>query len=81
MRIQVFSEYLQLAQAGKVNFLACPMHKNEEATFPLIHQLEEEKIVLHCYACGYKNIAGSTLYNNLITLIKAQMSEPEKMED
>jgi Tat protein secretion system quality control protein TatD with DNase activity len=80
MRIQVFSEYLQLAQAGKVNFLACPMHTNEEAVFPLIHQQEEEDIVLHCYACGYKNIAGYTLYNNLITLIKAQLSEPEKME-
>ena len=80
MRIQVFSEYLQLAQAGRVNFLACPMHQNEEAIFPLSHQQEEEKIVLHCYACGYKNTAGYTLYNNLIELIKAEMSEPEKMD-
>lgn len=80
MRIQVFSEYLQLAQAGKVDFLACPMHTTEEAVFPLTHQLEEDKIVLHCYACGYKNTAGYTLYNNLIKLIEAQMSEPEKME-
>lgn len=80
MRIQVFSEYLQLAQAGKVNFLACPMHKSEEAIFPLSHQQEEHKIVLHCYACGYKNTAGLTLYNNLITLIEAKMSEPEKVD-
>jgi hypothetical protein len=80
MRIQVFSEYLQLAQAGKVDFLACPMHKQEKAIFPLSHNLEEDNIVLHCYACGYKNIAGLTLYNNLITLIKAQLSEPEKMD-
>jgi hypothetical protein len=71
MRIQVFSEYLQLAQAGKVNFLACPMHTQEEAIFPLSHQLEDDKVVLHCLACGYKNTAGSTLYNNLITLIEA----------
>jgi hypothetical protein len=80
MRIQVFSEYLQLAQAGKVNFLACPMHTQEEAIFPLSHQLEDDKVVLHCLACGYKNTAGSTLYNNLITLIEAENIEPEKMD-
>jgi len=80
MRIQVFSEYLQLAQAGKVDFLACPMHTQEEAIFPLSHKLEEDKIVLHCLACGYKNTAGYTLYINLIKLIKAQLSEPEKMD-
>jgi hypothetical protein len=80
MRIQVFSEYLQLAQAGRVNFLACPMHPQEEAIFPLSHQMEDDKVVLHCLACGYKNTAGSTLYNNLIELIRAEMSEPEKMD-
>jgi hypothetical protein len=80
MRIQVFSEYLQLAQAGRVNFLACPMHPTEEAVFPLVHQQEDDKIVLHCYACGYKNTAGYGLYNNLLKLIEAEMSEPEKME-
>ena len=56
------------------------MHLQEEAIFPLSHNLENDKIVLHCYSCGYKNIAGQTLYDNLITHIKAQMSEPEKME-
>jgi Tat protein secretion system quality control protein TatD with DNase activity len=71
MRIQVFSEYLQLAQAGKVKFLACPMHPTEEAIFQLTHQEENDKIVLHCFACGYKNIAGYYLYNNLISLIEA----------
>jgi|GEM_PF-2523177 len=80
MQIQVFSEYLQLARAGKVNFLACPMHTTEDTVFPLAHQQEEDKIVLHCFACGYKNTAGLTLYNNLIELIGAQMSEPEKMD-
>ncbi len=73
MRIQVFSEYLQLAQAGRVNFLACPMHKeNEDAVFQLMHSEENEKIVLQCFACGYKITAGQQLYENLINLIKAQ---------
>jgi len=81
MRIQVFSEYLQLAQAGKVVFLACPMHPQEEAIFPLLHKEENEKIVLHCSACGYKNTVGYILYNNLLKLIEAaKMSEPEKMD-
>ena len=80
MLIQIFSEYQQLAQAGKVKFLACPMHKDEEAVFQLTHTLENDKIVLNCFACGYKNIAGQTLYDNLISHIMAEMSEPEKME-
>jgi DNA primase len=75
MQIQVFSEYLQLAQAGRVNFLACPMHQDQEAIFPLTHQQEEDKIVLHCFACGYKNTAGSTLYNNLVELIEKNSIE------
>lgn len=67
MIIQVFSEYLQQAQAGNVEFLACPMHSQEEAAFPLIHsQTQEGHIMLQCYACGYKNIAGLTLYNNIL---------------
>ena len=47
------------------------MHPTEEAVFPLTHQEENDKIVLHCFACGYKNAAGYYLYNNLITLIEA----------
>lgn len=71
MRIQVFSEYLQLAQAGRVNFLACPMHTEEEAIFPLNHSLtDQDKVLLECFACGYKNIAGQTLYNNILESIK-----------
>ena len=67
MKIQVFSEYLQQAQAGNVEFLACPMHTEEEPVFPLIHLLaEDDKIMLQCLACGYKNYAGLTLYNNIL---------------
>jgi len=81
MLIQVFSEYLQLAQAGRVDFLACPMHTTEEAIFPLAHNLaDQDKILLECFACGYKNYAGQTLYNNLIALINAENIEPEKMD-
>jgi len=82
MLIQVFSEYLQLAQAGKVNFLACPMHLEEEAVFPLFHRLtDQDKIILECYACNYKNIAGQQLYDNLIKLIEAEEIEPKKVDN
>lgn len=71
MRIQVFSEYLQMAQAGKVDFLACPMHKEDEpAIFPLAHKLKDDQVVLYCLACGYKNIAGQQLYDNILQRIK-----------
>jgi hypothetical protein len=70
MHIQVFSEYLQLGQAGRVKPLACPMHKEEEAFFPLYHKEENDSIVLNCYACDYKQIVGQTLYNLLIQRIE-----------
>jgi hypothetical protein len=82
MIIQVFSEYLQQAQAGNVEFLACPMHTQEEATFPLIHSLtEDDKIMLHCIACGYKNLAGLTLYNNILDRLDSLRPkiEPKKV--
>lgn len=78
MQIQVFSEYLQLAQAGKVNFLACPMHKNEDATFQLVHQDENNKITLNCFACGYKVTAGIVLYETILARI-AEANESEKV--
>ena len=78
MIIQVFSEYLQQAQAGNVEFLACPMHTQEEAVFPLIHsEAGEGKIMLHCIACGYKNTAGITLYNNILDRLGKLRSEIE----
>ena len=70
MRIQTFSTYSQLAQEGKVDFLSCPMHPEEEAIFQLMHLEENDKIVLQCLACGYKNIPGQQLYENLIEKIK-----------
>jgi hypothetical protein len=72
MMIRVFSKYYNLAQAGKVDFLACPMHKEDEpAIFPLIHEeIENEKIMLHCIACGYKNVAGQQLYENILERIR-----------
>jgi hypothetical protein len=76
MKIQVFSQYYNLAPAGKLDFLACPMHKEDpEVIFPLIHKDENEKIVLHCLACGYKNLAGLQLYENMIEKIKKVENE------
>ena len=71
MRLQVFSEYLQQAQAGNVEFLACPMHKNDEPTvFQLTHLQENDKVVLQCFACDYKIVAGQQLYENIIEQIR-----------
>lgn len=74
--LKVFSEYLQLAQAGKVDFLACPMHKQDEpAVFPLMHKEDGDRIVLHCIACGYKNTAGQQLYENILSRIRKVQNE------
>lgn len=70
MQIQVFSEYLQLGQAGRVKPLACPMHIGEEAIFLLYHKEENNLIVLNCYACSYKQTVGQTFYNLLIQRIE-----------
>lgn len=76
MKIQIFSQYYNLAQAGRVKPLACPMHTEDlEVIFPLIHQYENEKIVLQCLACGYKNTAGQQLYENLIEKIRKVENE------
>ena len=71
MKIQIFSEYYNLSQAGRVKPLACPMHQEHEpAVFPLIHAEDKDQVVLHCLACGYKNTAGEQLYKNIIEPIK-----------
>lgn len=71
MLIQVFSKYYNLAQAGDVEFLACPMHEQDKpAIFPLVHQDLNGKVMLQCNACGYINIAGQTLYENIIERMK-----------
>jgi len=76
MKIQVFSQYYNLAQAGRVEPLACPMHLNDSpAIYPLIHTEENYKIVLQCLACGYKNIAGLQLYENIKNKIKEAVNE------
>lgn len=76
MKIQIFSQYYNLAQAGSVKPLACPMHpEDQDVTFPLIHKDENDKVVLHCLACGYKNIAGEQLYQTIIERIKKVENE------
>ena len=76
MKIQIFSQYYNLGQAGRVKPLACPMHiEDPDVIFPLIHKYENDKIVLQCLACGYKNIAGQQLYENIIEQIKKIKNE------
>ena len=80
MQIQVFSEYLQLAQAGKLKFLACPHHEEHKpAIFDLIHKMEDdERISLNCTACGYKMYPGINFYNKVLQEIASVNNEPEK---
>jgi uncharacterized Zn finger protein len=76
MKIQVFSEYYNLSQAGRVKPLACPMHPEfPEVSFELIHKEENDKVVLQCLACGYKNVAGQQLYQTIIERIKKVENE------
>lgn len=78
MRLQVFSKYYILAEEGKVDPLACPMHElDKPAIFPLIHWMDEEKlkVMLECKACGYKKQAGLDLYLNLLKRIGEVVSE------
>jgi hypothetical protein len=70
MKIQVFSEYYNLAQEGALKVLSCPQHKEDEpAIFPLVHKEENDKIVLQCLACDYNVTAGQQLYENILSKI------------
>jgi len=68
MRIQVFSRYYNLAQAGVVKPLACPNHEKEKPlVYDLIHFMgNDDKIRLKCLACNYEQIAGIQLYENIL---------------
>ena len=74
MKIQAFSQYYNLAQAGRVKPLACPNHKNDysfsDVLYWLVHKEENDKIVLYCTACGYEQIVGLQLYENIIEQIR-----------
>ncbi len=71
MKIQVFSQYYNLAQEGRVEPLSCPMHKEyEPAIYPLIHKEINNRIILECLACGYKNLVGQQLYELIIKKIE-----------
>jgi hypothetical protein len=67
MKIQVFSQYYNLAQAGRVEPLACVMHPEDpDITYKLIHKEENEKIVLQCLACGAKILPTERLYKDML---------------
>jgi hypothetical protein len=71
MRIQIFSKYYNLAQAGRVKPLACVMHQEEpDLTYELIHKDEDGQIVLQCLACGARVIPSQRLYEEMIKDIK-----------
>ena len=70
MKIQLFSEYYNMAQEGRVKPLSCPKHQEDKpAIFDLIHKEENDKIVLYCLACGYSQTAGLQLYKNILSQI------------
>jgi hypothetical protein len=70
MKIQVFSEYYNLAQASRVKPLACPNHKSDhsfsDVLYWLVHKQVDDTIVLYCTACGYEQTAGLQLYENIL---------------
>jgi len=74
MKIQVFSEYYNLEQAGRVKPLACPNHRDEEGLpivlYWLTHKEVDDTIILYCTACGYEQRAGLQLYENIIEQIR-----------
>jgi len=70
MKIQIFSEYYNMAQEGRVKPLSCPKHKADEpAIFELIHKEQNDKVVLYCLACNYSVTAGQQLYENVLSQI------------
>lgn len=74
MKIQIFSQHYNLAKVGKVKPLACPNHKTDfsfnEVVYWLAHKQLDDNIVLYCTACGYEQIAGLQLYENILKEIK-----------
>ena len=74
MKIQVFSQYYNLAKEGKVDFLSCPKHKEDyeifKVKYPLEHRQEDDQIMLYCTNCGYTQTAGLQLYENILEKIK-----------
>jgi len=79
MKTQVFSQYYNLAQEGRVKPLSCPNHKNDysfsDVIYWLMHKEVDDTIVLYCTACGYEQKAGIQLYENIIKKIKEVKSE------
>ena len=71
MRIQIFSEYTKIAKAGRAKALTCPMH--EEDFFPLYPTLvDNDTILLECYACSYRNLVGQQLYDNIKEVVERE---------
>lgn len=74
MKIQIFSQYYNLAQAGRVKPLSCPNHKSDytfgDVIYWLAHKLIDDDIVLYCTACGYEQKAGLQLYENILKELK-----------
>ena len=69
MKIQVFSEYNKIAEAGRAKALTCPMH--EDAIFSLYHKIDEhDTITLECFACSYKIKVGHQLYENIKKVVE-----------
>jgi hypothetical protein len=52
------------------------MHEEDKPViFELVHNERDGRIVLQCFACGYKNYPGITLYNNLLDRLAALEQE------
>lgn len=71
MNIHIIVKYFELAEAGKVLPISCPMHEEfEPAEFFYKIKDEDKSIVLECLACGHKVIVGLSLYNSIEAILK-----------
>jgi len=71
MQIQYVSKYIALSEEGLVPGLSCPMDQG-----PLLPNMDlEDNIYLYCLSCSYKKTLGSSEYEALSSLVKANTNE------
>lgn len=71
MKIQLVSEYINLAEEGLVPRIECPMDQGL-----LKSNLDsDDKIYLYCLSCSYKKEIGLDLYGKIREQLKSRTSK------
>jgi hypothetical protein len=66
MRIQVVSEYLNLAEEGLVPRIECPVDQG----LLFCNVDSDENIYFYCLSCSYKNYLGLEVYDKLERMVR-----------